>query len=252
MKKNKLSVLILTKNNEDLLTDTILSVKYLTDEIIVVDSSSKDKTIKIAQKYKAKVFNYPYLNLGKKRQFALSKAYYDWVLFLDTDERVSNKLQKEIKNKLSKKSFYNAYLIPFTNHYLSKRIRFGGENYKMIRLLKKKDAIITSSLVHEEIQSKSGNIGTLKGSIYHYSYRTLFQTFSKFTDYALRESKEKARKGEKTSIKKIFMYPTHMFWARFIKDKGYKDGFFRIPLDLGFAYMEFITYITLPFFKIFK
>ena len=48
------------------------------------------------------------------------------------------------------------------------------------------------------------------------------------------------------------MYPTHMFWSRFIKDKGYKDGYFRIPLDLGFAYMEFITYITLPFFKIFK
>lgn len=252
MKKNKLSVLILTKNNEDLLKDAILSVKYLTDEIIIVDSSSFDKTIEIAKKYKAKIFNYPYLNLGKKRQFALSKANYDWVLFLDTDERVSNKLRKEIKNKLSKNTNYNAYLIPFSNHYLGKRIRYGGENYKMIRLIKKKDIFITPSSVHEKIQSKSGNIGTLSGSVYHYSYRTLFQTFSKFTDYALREAKEKSRKGEKTSLKKIFMYPPHMFCSRFIKDKGYKDGLFRIPLDLGFAYMEFITYTTLPFFKIFK
>lgn len=252
MKKNKLSVLILTKNNEDLLTDAILSVKYLADEIIVVDSSSYDKTIGISKKYNAKIFNYPYLNLGKKRQFALSKANYDWVMFLDTDERVSNKLRKEIKDLLSKNSTYNAYFIPFANHYLGKRIRYGGEDYKMIRLIKKKDAIITSSIVHEKIQSKSGNIGILKGSIYHYSYRTLFQTFLKFTDYALREAKEEARRGKTTSLKKIFMYPLHMFWARFIKDQGYKDGLFRITLDLGFAYMEFLTYITLPFFKIFK
>jgi hypothetical protein len=69
--------------------------------------------------------------------------------------------------------------------------------------------------------------------------------FSKFTDYGIRMGKEKFLNGEKSSFKKIFIYPAHMFWARFIKDKGFEDGFFRIPLDILFAYMEFMTYITL-------
>ncbi|PIZ67364.1 hypothetical protein COY12_02075 [Candidatus Roizmanbacteria bacterium CG_4_10_14_0_2_um_filter_33_96] len=58
-------------------------------------------------------------------------------------------------------------------------------------------------------------------------------------------AKEKYLSGEKSSFKKVFIYPIHMFWARFITDKGYEDGLFRIPLDLGFAYMEFVTYFML-------
>ena len=73
--------------------------------------------------------------------------------------------------------------------------------------------------------------------------------FGKFTDYAKREARQKINKGEKSSIKKIVFYPLHMFWARFIKDKGYKDGIFRIPLDVGFAYMEFLTYVLILFYR---
>ena len=76
--------------------------------------------------------------------------------------------------------------------------------------------------------------------------------YGKFTDYALREAKIKKEKGERTSLRKIFFHPAHMFWARFVEDEGYKDGLFRIPLDLGFAYMEFLTYITLPFISLKK
>ena len=76
--------------------------------------------------------------------------------------------------------------------------------------------------------------------------------YCKFTRYALNDAKQKSIKGEKTSLKKIIMYPMHMFWSRFIEDKGYKDGLFRIPLDLGFAYMEFVTYLFIPFFNIFE
>ena len=71
--------------------------------------------------------------------------------------------------------------------------------------------------------------------------------FNKFTDYAKRDVQTKINNREKSSLKKIILYPLHMFWARFFKDKGYKDGLFRIPLDLGFAYMEFLTYFLLLF-----
>jgi len=252
MKKNNLSVLILSKNNEDVLENCLKSTEKLNCDIIIIDSHSTDNTLTIAKSYTKKIYDYKGLNLGKKRKFAINKVRSEWILFLDADERLSNKLIIEINTTISEYSKYNSFFIPFANHYLGKRVRHGGENYKMIRLLKKSDTLIKPSLVHEEIYSKTKKTGVLNGKIFHYSYRSINQLYSKFTDYAFRDAKQKAQNKEKTSLKKIFLYPLHMFWSRFIKDKGYKDGLFRIPLDLGFAYMEFLTYISLPFYKIKK
>ena len=72
--------------------------------------------------------------------------------------------------------------------------------------------------------------------------------YKKFTNYALLEATQKYLDQEESSLKKVTLYPLHMFWARFIKDKGYKDGLARITLDIGFGYMEFLTYLAL-FFK---
>ena len=105
------------------------------------------------------------------------------------------------------------------------------------------------SPIHYVWTVSSGRIGQLKNKINHYSYRNLINIYKKFTNYAIQEARLKKKAGEKTSLKKIFLYPLHMFWARFIKDKGYKDGLFRIPLDFGFAYMEFLTYFLLVFKK---
>jgi len=104
---------------------------------------------------------------------------------------------------------------------------------------------MTPVLVHERITIKKKRTGKLKGKIHHHSYRSISQIYKKFTRYAFWEAIQKRQAGERPSFKKIFLYPLHMFWARFFKDKGYKDGLFRIPLDLGFAYMEFLTYFLL-------
>jgi len=249
MKKIKLSVLIPTKNNEDTLTASLDSINFPNSEIIVVDSNSNDKTLLLAKKYTNKIFNYSDLNMGKKRQYALSKGKGDWVLILDADEELTKELVVEITKLINSPTKYDAYYINFNTHLFGRRLKYGGENYSMLRLIRKNYAFITPDLVHEKYISKSKKISSLKGRINHYSYRTLLQMYSKFTDYAIREAKQQAKNKEKTSLKKIFLYPVHMFWARFIKDKGYKDGLFRIPLDLGFAYMEFLTYVSLPFFR---
>ncbi len=69
--------------------------------------------------------------------------------------------------------------------------------------------------------------------------------FAKSTDYAHREAQRKRKNGEHAGILKLVTYPVHMFYARYIKDKGYRDHISRIILDLGFAYMEFLTYLLL-------
>lgn len=252
MQKNNLSILIITKNNGDVIEDALKSVKSLNAEIIIVDSNSTDNTQKIAEKYTKNIFYFSDKNISKKRNFALSKASGKWILILDADERVSHNLASEIKQVIRTNTKYDSYLIKFNNHLFGKKLQYGGEDYSMLRLIKRKYAYITSELVHEKYLSKSNKVGKLNDQINHFSYRSIFQMYSKFTIYALNEAKQKSKKGERTSLKKIFMYPIHMFWARFIEDKGYKDGLFRIPLDIGFAYMEFITYLFIPFYNIFE
>ena len=242
--KNRLSLLMITKNADELLEKSLTSVIGLVDEIIIVDNYSSDKTVMIAKKFGAKIYFYKEENLGKQRRFGLGKVSNDWVLVLDADEIISARLRAEIKLKAK----YDGFYIPFQNHFLGKQLRYGGEDYKKLILFKKNKVKIKAALVHEKFEV-IGRIGYLKNKIYHYSYRSLWQMFRKFSDYAIREAKQKSKNGEKSSLKKIFLYPSHMFWARFIKDKGYKDGLFRIPLDLGFAYMEFLTYSTLRVYE---
>ncbi len=249
-----LSLLMITKNGEKTIEKTLYSVKNLVDEIVIVDNYSSDKTITIAKEYQSKVFFYKGKDLGKQAKLGLNKCQGEWILVLDSDEYLSSKLKREIKKILdvrySMLQKYTGFYIPFQNYFLGRPVMYGGENYKMLRLFKKDSVDIKPAIVHHKYFIKKGKIGYLKAKIIHHSYRSLPQMIEKFTEYARREAKQKLKRGEKSSLKKIFFYPLHMFWARFIEDKGYKDGLFRIPLDLGFAYMEFLTYFFLFIFKL--
>ena len=244
--KPLLSLLIITKNSGSLLENSLNSVTGLVNEIIVVEDGSTDNTLSIAKQFKAIVFKNHEENLGKQRALGLSKCKGEWVLMLDADEVVSDDLKKEMREIINKQSDVAGYYIPYQNHFLGKAIYHGGENYKILRLFKKNCSVIPENVIHEHVEVK-GRLSFLNGKIYHYSYRTLYQTFKKFTDYARREATRKTLNGEKTNLWKLISYPLHMFWARYIKDKGYKDYFLCILLDLGFAYMEFLTYLFMFF-----
>ncbi len=244
---DKLSLVMITKNSDELLEKSLKSVSGLINEIIIVDSCSTDRTLAIAKKFRAKIFMSQEEDLGEKRSFALKKAKNEWVLALDADEIITPPLKEEI-NKVIASPNYDGFCIPYQNHFLGQPVNRGGENYQVLRLFKKNKVLINPSFVHEKYLLKDGQLGYLAGKINHYSYRSFKQIFLKFTDYAKREAKRKKQQGEKASLREIFLNPPHMFWARFIEDKGYQDGIFRLPLDLAFAYMEFLTYFLL-FFK---
>ncbi len=248
--KIKISLLTATKNSQETIEKTLLSAKNLVNEIIVVDNLSKDQTINIAKKYTDKIFFYNGDNLGKQYQWGLTKATNQWVLILDSDEYLSTQLKSEITNliKNNKINNYDGYFIPFQNYFLGKQIKYGGENYQMLRLFKKDKVIITSEKIHQKYLLKTKKVGYLKGKIIHHSYRGLLQILQKFTYYAKEEAKQKYQNQEKITFKKLFLYGPHMFYARYIKDKGYKDGLFRILLDLLFSYMEGLTYWLLYWF----
>lgn len=241
---------MITKNAADVLEKSLYSIKELADEIIIVDNYSKDQTLNIAKKYSAKIYLNREKDFGKQKALGQSKAIYEWILALDSDEIVSKELSREIKVLLSQKNIqYDGFYIKYQNHFLGKKIYFGGESYQKLRLFRKSIAVIKPAMVHEEFFLKSKNIGNLKHKIFHYSYRSISQIYIKFTIYSIKEARKKIAKGDNTNLEKIVLYPPHMFWCRYVKEKGYRDGIFRIPLDLGFAYMEFLSYFLMIFIK---
>jgi glycosyltransferase involved in cell wall biosynthesis len=95
--KIKLTGLMITKNSDAILDESLASLKKLTDEIIIVDSRSTDNTLRIARKYRARIYVSDEEDLGKKRALGFKKAKNNWILTIDADEVIPPSLASEIK-----------------------------------------------------------------------------------------------------------------------------------------------------------
>src|SRR3989344_1136119 len=119
---NKLTSILITKNEEANIKRCLASIKDISDEIIIVDSGSTDKTLQIAKSFNAKIINKSFDNFASQRNFALSKAGNDWVLSLDADEEISQELREEISKAIETEKF-DGYLIPRKNIIFGKEIK---------------------------------------------------------------------------------------------------------------------------------
>ncbi|MDP3998647.1 MAG: glycosyltransferase family 2 protein, partial [bacterium] len=113
----RLSVIILTKNEESQIKGCLDSIKW-TDEVIVVDSGSTDRTLEIAKRYNTKIFTDKGDDFSVKRNLGLEKTSGEWVFYVDADERVTPELREEIKSVISnQEAVVSAYKIPRKNFY---------------------------------------------------------------------------------------------------------------------------------------
>ena len=121
---NKLSVVIITKNEEKFITDAIKSAIFA-DEVLVLDSGSIDNTCTISQELGAKVLHQDWLGFGMQKNKAVELASNDWVFVLDADERITSKLQAEILNTL-KNPVADGYHVARLNNFFGKDIKHCG------------------------------------------------------------------------------------------------------------------------------
>ena len=122
----KLSIVVLTKNEERNIKDCLESVSGWADEIIVLDDESADKTVEIAAKYGAKIIARKMDIEGRQRNFGYAQAKNQWVLSLDADERGTPELREEIAAAISKETTYNGFTIPRRNYIGDYWVRYGG------------------------------------------------------------------------------------------------------------------------------
>jgi glycosyltransferase involved in cell wall biosynthesis len=224
----KVSGIVVTKNEETNICECLESLKWA-DEIIIVDSNSNDKTIKIAKKYSNKIYSVEIDNVAEKRKFAIDKSSFDWILFLDADERITPELNSEIINLSVSEASPFGYYINRKNFYLGKWIKHCGlyPDYQL-RLFRKDKAKVTDRIVHEGIEI-DGPTENLKNHILHYSCRDLYQMVHKVNYYSTLEAKEHLQNKKHITKVGVFTHSISAFFRIFISRKGYKDklqGFF--------------------------
>ena len=239
----KISAVVSAFNEEENIVDCLSSLNWV-DEIILVDNSSQDNTVKLARQFgkKVKVFrrpNLPMLNINKN--FGFSQASGEWILNLDADERVSPPLKKEIQQTLSRPQA-DGYLIPRKNIIFGRWIRHGPwYPDEQLRLFRKGKGRFPEKHIHEKVVVK-GKVGRLKHHLIHYNYRTVSQYLTKMTQiYVPAEVAAFLKKGKKVYWYDALRFPTQDFIKNFLALQGYKDGLHGLVLALLQAFYQFLV-----------
>lgn len=238
--KPNLAVVIVTLNEEKELARCLESVKGLTDEIIVVDSGSTDKTLDIAKKFGAKIYHRDFDNFAAQKNFAAGKADSIWIFSLDADEEASLELRGNIKSAVSSDK-YSGYLIPRRNFMLGGEIKHSRWSPDKHIWLWKKGKGEWKGRIHEEVVVE-GEVGELIGAKIHHSYNTVSEFMGMINSYTSFESEEKIKKGEKFSVIKLFIDPVVSFVGRYFYKKGFLDGWRGFVLCSLRGYYKFVTW----------
>ncbi|MDZ7898416.1 MAG: glycosyltransferase family 2 protein [Arcicella sp.] len=204
----QISVVLITLNSEKTLFKTLEAVSWA-DEIVLVDSGSTDKTLEIAQKFKAKIVYRAFDGYGSQKNFATAQASNDWILSLDDDETLTPELQQEIQKLDLQNTDFQGFKIPRSLIFLGKLLRFSGEYRRLtLRLFNRKHGNWNAEYVHESVEV-NGKIGVLKNQILHDSYRDLTDYFNKFNKYTSLGAKTLSERGKTVSTFKIISrFPT--------------------------------------------
>lgn len=229
----KISVAIATFTEEENLRKCLDAIKDWVSEIVVVDGSSTDKTVEIAEKYGAKVIkttNKPMFHINK--QMAIDAATGDWILQLDADEQVTPGLKDEIIKAISlQSSVISGYWIPRKNWFLGRFLMKGGQypDYTL-RLYRRGKGRLPCESVHEQAVV-DGKVGYLKNPLLHYPYKSfsdyLFK-WGRYTDLVAKDLYEELK--SKNAVRKIFAVPDFLlikpllwFLKTFLRHKGFMD-----------------------------
>ena len=217
-----ISAFLITLNEEERIASALDLLKW-TDEQIVVDGGSADRTCAIATDKGAKVYRRPFDNFENQKNYALSLARHEWVLSVDADESVPPALGQEIQNTIASPGALDGYYLKRVNYFLGTPLRFGGQNNERVLRLFRKSRGTFHGIVHEEV-SISGPVGNLKNVLIHKSTATLSDYYRKLHAYTDLESNRMVAEGRIPSVLKTVFFPPGKWLVNYIFRGGFLDG----------------------------
>lgn len=240
---NKLSVTIITKNEEKNIQRCLNSVKWA-DEIVVVDSGSTDKTVSICENFGCKVIKTEWKGFGKTKKFAVDNASYNWIFSIDADEEVTKELKDHIQKILSYPKA-RCYKLKRRSYYLGKKIQYcGWNNDYPLRLFNRKYGNFNEKIVHESVQL-TGRVDRIESELVHYTYPTLESHVNRMIKYAELSAKQKFKNGKSVTICGAIIRSLIKFIKMYFFQLGLLDGKHGLLLSLNSSYGVFLKYLKL-------
>ncbi len=220
---NRLSVIVIAKNEADNIRRCLESVKWV-DEIIVLDSGSQDETVAIAKEYTHQVFVTDWQGFGVQKQRALELTTGNWVLNLDADEYVNADLRATIQRVITAEAA-DGYRIPIRMCFYGKPLRFSSSPTRHVRLFKRAGASFSLDIVHEKIQlPKLARISQINQPIMHHSFRDLTHALNKINLYSSSSARIRIDEKIKSGMAKTLASTCWMFFRCYILQGGFMDG----------------------------
>jgi len=241
---NRLSVFIITHNEEENIRACLESVKWA-DEIVIVDNESNDGTIEICREYTDRIFQEEWKGYSRQKQSALDKTEGDWVFGLDADERLTQKLSFEIKDILTSDEVNDGYKVPRKSYFSEKCIKHGGwyPDYQL-RLFKREKGSFGNEAVHESAKVE-GSVGYLKSPIEHYTYSSISDFIKRMDLYTSLFAEDLRKKGKKARWEQLILRPPFTFFRMFFLQRGILDGYYGFLLAILYSYYTFLKYAKL-------
>ncbi len=247
-----LTVIVPTGNSADVIEDCLRSVRWA-DEVLVVDSFSTDGTMEIAQRYADRILRHEYGYSALQKNWAIPQASHEWILLVDTDERVSLELRQEVQQALAHLSSFVGYRIPRLNYMLGQPIRRAAyhPDYQ-VRLFKRDHARYQLRRVHAHVVL-DGPCGTLQAPLIHYAHRSLDQTlFNLLIRMTTWEAEQRQRvEARRTDVPGLGLWPQLLlrplaaFGLRYVRQGGWREGYRGLVVSMIWAMYVAVTYMKI-------
>ncbi|MCW3119732.1 MAG: glycosyltransferase family 2 protein [Chitinophagaceae bacterium] len=238
-----ISVVIIAKNEAHIIGETLKSLHGFTDDIVIGDTGSTDKTVEKAESMGCRVERLAWEGFGKTKNKALALAKYEWVLFLDADEAIDATLLNFLL-QFPLDDVRTAYKIRFKNFIGKKWIRYGewGRERK-IKLFHRSMGQWDNTEVHEKIILHAGiNLRVADGFLLHYLMNNLHEYAEKMNRYAELVAHKYYRAGKKAGWFKLYLYPSYQFIVNYIFWLGFLDGRLGFITSFFSSYYAFLKY----------
>lgn len=245
-KRPKVSGVITSFNEEHNIADCIESLDWC-DEIIVVDSYSNDATPEIARRHpKVKFLQRTYYGAGAQKNWAMRHVNHEWIFLLDSDERCTSELRREVENILADGPEHDAYMVNRDVYILGRRIKYSGwQHDRVARLFRRGTAYYENRRVHSVLHT-SGETPILENPIDHFMVERSFDEYAfRLAKYGYWNAAQCWRDGDRTSAVEVLLRPAWRFFRTYILQLGILDGSLGVIFCLLQSYSTYMKFAIL-------
>ncbi len=243
--KNNLTIVIISKNESEVIANALKSTQGFADEVIVIDSLSIDNTVAIAEKFGAIVKKHAFKDFAEQRSIALSYIKTKWVFYMDADEELTEGFKKEVEHILKNREENST----IGGYFINRKTYYYGHDWHMTdsvqRLFVTQNLIGWYGKVHETPKI-TGEFGHILSPVLHFTHRNLSQMLQKTNEWSEYEAKLRFQvQHPKMEAWRFFRVMGSEFLRSYVKDKGYKNGTYGLIEAIYQAFSIFITYAKL-------